>query len=130
MRKILVLLMLVCSIVASAQVLNFRTTSYTYKEKTYRGWTGWKPYQSSNMLLTINMDTDMVTVYSPKIQYYKIVSYEGTYIDNDGDQTVRFRFVDQDGDFGVMRLMQRISGKSEVYIEFSNVVWVYSVIRL
>lgn len=131
MKKILVLLMLmICVVTASAQVLNFRTTSYTYKEKTSYGWTRWAPYESSNMKVTINLNTDLVTIYSPRTQYYKIISYDGTYTDSDGDQTAKYRFYDQDGDFGTIRLVVRRSGKSEIYIDFANVMWVYSVIRI
>lgn len=123
-------MMLFISMTVSAQVINFRTTSYTSKEYTPYGWTDWRPYQSSNMLLVIDIDRDLVTIHSPKIQRYKIIEYEGTYTDYDGDQTMQYRFIDNDGDLGVMRLMQRRNGKSEVYIQFANIIWVYSVIRL
>lgn len=116
--------------VVSAQTISFETTSFTYKERTYRGWTNWSPYERSSMLLTINLDRDIVTIYSPVTQYYNIISYDGTYTDREGDTTIKYSFIDQDGDRGTMRLMQRRSGKSEIYIEFNNVIWVYSVIRL
>lgn len=130
MKKILVFLMLtICVVTASAQVLNFRTTSYTYKENHGYGWTNWAPYESSNLKVTMNLNTDMVTIYSPKTQYYKITSYDGAYTDSDGDKTIKYRFIDQDGDYGTMRLVMRRSGKSEIYIDFANIMWVYSVIR-
>lgn len=131
MRKFLLLLAgLVFSIAVHAQVISFKTTSFTMTEKTSSGWGKWKPYQNSNLLVTIDLNNDVVTIYSPSTQYYKIISYEGTYVDNDGDQSVRYKFIDQDGDRGTMKLMQRRSGKSEIYIQFSNIIWVYSVIRL
>lgn len=130
MKKILFLCLILFSATASAQVINFRTTSYTYKEYTYYGWSDWHPYQKSNMLLVIDMNVDLVTIYSPKVQVYRILEYEGTYKDRDGDKTAKFRFIDNDGDIGTMRLVQRRNGKSEVYIDFANVVWVYSVVRM
>lgn len=123
-------MMLFISMTVSAQVINFRTTSYTSKEYTPYGWTNWRPYQNSNMLLTIDIDSDLITIYSPRTQYYKIIEYDGAYIDKDRDETIRFKFIDQDGDRGTIRLMQRRNGKSEVYIQFPNVMWVYSIIRL
>lgn len=131
MKKFLTMLVLmITTISASAQVLNFRTTSYTHKEKTSYGWTEWAPYEYSNMRVAINLDTDIVTIYSPRTQYYKIISYDGTYTDSDGDQTARYKFYDQDGDRGIMRLVVRRSGKSEIYIDFANIMWVYSVVRI
>ena len=129
-RLLLAMLLCVISVTSFAQVINFETTSYTYK--TYNGysWSKWAPYQSSDMLLTMDMDKDLVIIYSPKTQIYKIIDYIGTYVDNDGDATIEFKFIDGDGDYGTMRLMQRTSGKSEVYIQFANVIWCYSVIRL
>ena len=131
MKKLLLAMLLcVISITSFAQVINFETTSYTYKEYTSRGWTKWAPYEHSSMLLTMDMNRDLVIIYSPKTQIYKIVNYSGAYTDNDGDATIEFKFIDQDGDRGTMRLMQRTNGKSEVYIQFANIIWVYSVIRL
>ena len=120
----------VCSITASAQVINFRTTSYTYKQKNGYSWSNWAPYESSNMRITMNLNTDVVTIYSPKIQMYRVINYVGTYVDSDGDQVAEYKFIDQDGDRGTMRLMIRQNGKSEMYIQFANVIWVYTVIRI
>lgn len=131
MKKIISILILgLITFTASSQVLSFRTTSYTSKTKNYYGWTDWSPTQSSNMILTINLDSDVIKIYSPTTQIYCITSYDGSYVDNDGDVVIRFSFIDQDGDYGHMRLMQRTSGKSEIYIDFSNIIWVYSVVRI
>lgn len=131
MKKfLLALLFSVITIVASAQTINFRTTSFTYKERTYSGWSNWAPTEASNMLLTMDLDNDLVVIYSPTTQIYSITSYDGTSKDRDGDTTAKYHFIDQDGDRGVMRLVMRRSGKSEIYIDFSNVIWVYSVLRL
>ena len=132
MRKFLVALTLVVltAVSVSAQTIRFRTTSFTSQERTSYGWTNWKPYQSSDILVTMNLDTDIVTIYSPRKQIYKIISYEGEYMDNDGEPILLYRFIDQDGDIGTMKLMQRRSGKSELYIMFNSIIWVYSVVRL
>lgn len=131
MKKFLtVLLLSMVAFVSSAQVINFQTTSFTLKERTSRGWTDWAPFERSEMLLTIDFDKALITIYSPYIQVYRMTSYDGTTRDRDGDITARYHFIDQDGDKGIMRLVLRSSGKSEVYIEFSNVIWVYSVLRL
>lgn len=131
MKKFIIAI-LICftTFAASAEVLKFRTTSYTYKTNNGYRWSDWKPYQNSNMLVAIDLSNDIVVIDSPKRQIYTVYSYEGSYTDRDGDTTIVFKFVDQDGDYGKMRLVQRRSGKSEIYIDFANIIWVYSVIRI
>lgn len=132
MKRLITLIVALVLFIATgfSQVIRFNTTSFTSKEKGYYGWSDWKPRQSSDMLLTLDLNSDLVTIYSPRVQVYKIIDYLGNWIDEDGDQVIKFRFIDQDGDIGTMRLMQRRSGTSEIYIDFSNIIWVYSVIRL
>lgn len=129
-RILLAMLLCIVSLTSFSQVIKFETTSYTYKEYTSYGWTKWAPYEHSSMLLTMDIDRDLVIIHSPRTQIYKIVDYSGTYTDRDGDSAMEFKFIDQDGDRGTMRLMQRRSGKSEVYIQFANIIWCYSVKRL
>ena len=131
MKKfILTLIFSFITLAVCAQTLNFRTTSYTYKEYGYYGWSNWKPYQSSDMLVTMDLTNDIVTIYSPRIQRYAIYSYNGTYVDGDGDQISKYSFIDQDGDRGQMRLVIRRNGTSELYIDFSNIIWTYRVVKL
>lgn len=132
MKNFILTFLLFFSVVigASAQVHTFRTTGYYEKHKYSWGWGNWTGRQDSNMTLTINYNTDVVTIYSPKTQVYRIYRYGGTYKDNDGDVTAEFKFYDQDGDRGTMRLVIRNStGKSQIYIDFANVCWAYDVVR-
>lgn len=133
MKKFLILFILFITgtLVSSAQdVMKFNTISFTYQELTPYGWSGWAPYQSSNVMILMDFNRDIVTIYSPVTQKYKIIDYYGTTTDSDGDTTAKFQFIDQDGDYGTMRLMQRRTGKSEIYIQYQNVIWTYSVIRI
>lgn len=131
MKRVLFLVFCIVTVFsASAQILKFKTTGYTHKEKNYYGWTNWSPWESSSMLIQMNLNTDIVTIYSPKIQQYNIINYNGSYVDRDGDTVSEYRFIDQDGDVGTMKLMVRTTGRSEMYIQFANVIWCYSVIRI
>lgn len=130
MKKLCLILFLLIGFTASAQVVNFRTTAYAQKTKTYGTWSSWSDWQSSNMLITVDLNNDIVTVYSPKTQIYAVYESVSNYYDSDGDYNMVFRFIDQDYDYGIMRLLQRTSGHSEIYIEFSNIIWVYRVRRL
>lgn len=132
LRSVLLIILLLISIASYSQSLSYRTTAFTcniYNSSTLR-WSGWNEWESSDMLLVIDIDTDIVTIYSPVIQVYRIYKFEKNYYDSDGDLNMVFRFIDQDNDLGILRLMQRVSGESEVYIEFSNVRWCYRVLRL
>lgn len=132
LRVLFLVSFLVFSISAFAETYRFRTVSYAeniYNYNTQR-WTGWSSWQKSNMLLIMDTTNGVVTIYSPVTQIYKIYASEESYYDSDGDLHMPFKFVDQDFDRGTIKLLQRKSGSSEVYIEFANVRWCYRVIRL
>ena len=131
MKKILVVLILLCtSISVCAEVMLFR--SQTYSERRYNGysWSNWKPEVKSSVLIKIDPDAELVTIYSPVTQYYNVTGVDDVYTDGDGDRVLTFYFVDGDGDEGIMHLMARKSGRYEIYIRFGNIQWVYSVRRI
>lgn len=130
--KLLILIFLLMGISSYSQTLHYRTVAFsTNSYNTYTSsWSGWSEWESSDMLLTINFDTDVVTIYSPITQAYYIYKFISTYYDSDGDFHMVFKFIDQDKDTGILRLLQRKSGESEVYIEFRNVKWCYRIIKL
>ena len=131
-KKLVLLVLLFVSMTTSAQVIKFRTVAYAENKYNYytQKWSGWSDWEKSNMLLTIDLQNDLVTIYSPVTQVYRIYRAEESYYDSDGDFNMPFRFIDQDGDNGVLKLLQRVSGSSEIYIEFLNVRWCYKVIKL
>lgn len=131
-KILLCVILLSINIGAFSQVFNFRTTMFSINEyNNYtQEWNGWSIWEYSNLLLVIDLDTDIITIYSPVIQIYKIYEFTKTFIDSDGDTHIIYRFIDQDGDYGTLKLLQRLSGSSEVYIEFSNIAWCYKVSRL
>ena len=130
MKKLFIFILFVFNIVAiNAQILTFRTTGYYERQKYDWGWGNWSSKQASNMNIIINLNTDVVTIYSPRTQVYRIYEYSGTTKDSDGDVTATFYFYDQDNDRGTMRLVIRANGQSQLYIDFANVMWAYDVYR-
>lgn len=129
MKKLLIILFtLLIGLEASAQVYTYRTTGYAYKQVNSDGnWTSWSEWLDSDMSMIINFNTDIVTIYSPTTQRYKITKFIREFTDNSGGKQVEFAFVDQDGDKGHMRLRIEKNGNSQIYIEFSNIMWVYNV---
>lgn len=113
-----------------AQTYYYRTTEFAIKEtNAYGTWKNWSAWEPSNLTLTIDLDRDIVRIYSRDTQVYRITKYVRNYVDDSGGNQLEFRFIDQDGDRGSMRLRQERNGNSQIYIEFSNVMWVYNVIR-
>lgn len=128
--KLLILIFLLMGISSYSQTLHYRTVAFSINSYNTISWSGWSEWEESDMLLTINFDTDVVTIYSPITQVYYIYKFISTYYDSDGDFHMVFKFIDQDKDTGILRLLQRKSGESEVYIEFRNVKWCYRIIKL
>ncbi len=115
---------------SAAQTYKYRTTAYAQKYVSNGKWTDWTDWQSSDMLMTINFDNDIVKIYSPKTQIYKITEYVRKYTDASGGVQIELNFVDQDFDRGTMRLRIESNGNSQVYIDFADVMWVYNVRRI
>jgi hypothetical protein len=135
MKKIIVTFLflfgLMCVSHVDAQTYYYKTFQFAYKVKTDSGiWSNWSDWESSDMLLTINMDTDVITVYSSHKQVYKVLDDEGSYTDESGGKQQKFYVVDQDGDFGYVRLRIEKNGNSQVYVDFGDIMWVYNVKRI
>ena len=115
----------------SAQQYNYKSTGFAYRTTdAYDRWSNWSSWESSDLLITINMDNDYVTIYSQQTQIYRITEYVGKYNDNSGGTQMEFKFVDQDGDKGTMRLRKESNGNSQLYIDFANIMWVYNITRI
>lgn len=116
---------------ADAQTYSYRSTEYAIKKTNSSGqWLSWSDWEPSNIRITMNLDTDIVRVYSATPQVYRITEFLQQYTDESGGKQLKFKFVDQDGDRGYMRLRVETNGNSQLYIEFNNVMWVYNVRRV
>lgn len=128
-KRILVIMILsLVTITSSAEVLKFRTKAYSQRESTPYGWTSWTNWEKSDILITMDLNTDIVTIFSPRIQKYYIFGYSEPYYDHMA-RCIDYNFYDQDGDKGTMSLVVKPDGQSEIYIRFANVQWVYIVVR-
>lgn len=120
------LLLVLGSFAAQGQVVGFRSTAFAFKEG-YKNWSSW---EKSNLKIVIDFNNDVVTINSERYQRYQITQYVKRYYDNNGGETIEFRFIDQDYDRGTMRLRVDPYGTSQIYIDFSNVSWVYNIVPL
>lgn len=103
----------------------YKAYQYTQKMSYASDFDDWT---TVNIPIVFNLTTDQIIIYSKRTQTYYIYKYE-TYTSNEGRRAVRFYFVDQDLDKGCCRLLIRNDGTSQIYIDFSNISWVYNVIR-
>lgn len=115
---------------ADAQTYYYKTFQFAIKYKANGVWGQWSDWDSSNMLLTINMDDDVITVYSEKRQIYRVLEYMGSYTDESNGKQTKFYVIDQDGDRGYVRLRIEQNGNSQVYVDFGDIMWVYNVRRI
>lgn len=130
--RLFILIFLLMGISSYSQTLHYRTVAFsTNSYNTYTSsWSGWSEWEESDMLLTMDLDTDIVTIYSPITQVYYLQKFVTSFYDSDGDFHIIIKFIDQDKDIGTLRLLQRKSGESEVYIEFGNIKFCYRVVTL
>ena len=103
----------------------YKAYQYTQKMSYASDFDDWT---TVNIPIVFNLTTDQIIIYSKRTQTYYIYKYE-TYTSNEGRRAVRFYFVDQDLDKGCCRLVIRNDGTSQIYIDFSNISWVYNVVR-
>lgn len=103
----------------------YKAYQYTQKMSYQSEFDAWSKVE---IPIVFNLTTDQIIIYSQRIQTYYIYKYE-KYISNEGRQAVRFYFIDQDSDRGSCRLVIRADGTSQIYIDFSNISWVYNVVR-
>lgn len=128
---LMLLLSLMSFNVINAQVQYYRSTQFSMKQiNSYGVWTDWSPWQSSNILIEMDLDSSVITIYSQMKQIYKIIEYVGNYVDSSGGKQMEYRFIDQDFDKGTLRLRIERNGNSQMYIQFNNIIWVYNVLRV
>lgn len=85
------------------------------------------------MRLCIDIGNDQIIVYSPRTQIYQVYGVYNNgqpYVDDSGGINIKFYVIDQDYDRGSIRLRVERNGNSQIYIDFSNIAWVYNVVRI
>ena len=129
MRKLLFMFMLLFTLTSSDVIAQnvqwYQTTEFAYKLKGY-DWSDWEP---TKMNVKMDLSQDKITIYSNDVQIYRVISTETPPYDPSGQQ-VKFGIVDQDGDYGYLRLRIENNGNSQIYVDFNDISWVYNVIRI
>lgn len=114
----------------SAQTYYYKTKQFAIKYKSTYGWGEWSDWKPSDMKMKIDFDDDIIVIYSQATQVYRVLEDMGSYTDESGGKQQKFWVIDQDEDYGYVRLRIEKNGNSQIYIDFNDVMWVYNVVRV
>lgn len=134
MKKVLITLLIgiVGCLFATAESLWFNAYEYAYKYKTtanYNTQQGWSDWNDCSVPIEFDLSKDMIIIYSNKTQIYAIYESMGEYHDSTGGHQLGYKVIDQDYDYGQVRLRVAKDGTSQIYIDFNDVGWVYNVVK-
>ncbi len=113
-----------------SQVNKLRSTSFSskYQINDY-SWSDWSEPTETNVLITIDIESERITIYSQQTQIYDIAEYEGETTDSDGDDFMTFFCVNEDGLTCRIHLAKLNSqgGRNQIYVDFADLKWMYNV---
>jgi hypothetical protein len=128
---LLLLGLLLAPIVSHGQIIKARAVNAAFRYKNeYTGkWNDWSKWTETNIIVLIDGDEQRITVYSDETQIYDMVKvlFNGT--DSDGDRVWKWLCINADGLRCHVRLIKlnQLGGKWHLYIEFDDLMWVYSI---
>ena len=114
-----------------AQVFKMKAFAFTYKYEQENGtWTDWTEWDECNVLCIIDANKERITIYSKETQVYDIIENEGSYYDEDGVWIWPLVGIDNDGGMCRVRIVKKESGDIELYVDYNDFIWAYSVYKL
>lgn len=123
MKKFILIFALLLGLTTTyAQNVSY-VTAYEVAIKIDGYWSEWQPCK---VPIKIDLDNDKITIYSNEVQIYRVIGDAETPSDNNGQQ-IAFIVIDQDGDRGRFRFRVQNNGVKQVYVDFTNISWCYSV---
>lgn len=130
MKKFLFLLsfFMLCGISVANDIIKMQATSYAYKATDdYGYWSDWTDWQDCSILVVINAANDRVNIYSNSPQEYDIYNYGEEEYDSEGGTTTTFNCIDSNGLRCDMRIRIQANQQVQLYIDYSDAMWVYNV---
>ena len=98
-------------------------TAYELAVKVDNNWSDWVP---CNITVKMDYDRGKITIYSDQVQIYTIIEHADPPYDTNGKQ-IAYIVIDQDGDQGRFRFRQQNNGARQIYVDFADISWCYSV---
>ena len=110
-----------------AQIKWFKTNSISYKYETQYGeWTNWSEWEKCIADVKLDLDNNKIVIYTKTPQVYYIYDYLGE-VEDDYGQTIKLAIIDDEDDYGCVRLRIQDNGTKQLYVDFSNIMWVYNL---
>lgn len=130
MKKLLLCLsfLMLCGIASASDILKWQATELSYKTADDWGnWSSWSDWEEVSILVVVNTATDRVNIYSSTPQEYDIYDYEPEKTDGEGGTTITLHCVDANGLRCDMRLRVQADGQVQLYVDYSDIVFVYNI---
>ncbi len=131
MKKLIVILALIlgCALASHADVYKYKTSSIALRSvNSYGNWTDWSDWEDCSVLVVINTDKDLITIYSAERQEFDVYDGGNGFVrDAGGGQTWTLRCVDVDGVRCEVRIRIQSDGQYQLYIDYSNLSYVYNI---
>lgn len=125
MKKLLLFILLSISVNTYADNW-LKATEFAFKIKIDNVWQEWSDWSSCDINIKIDFEKEKITIYSKEVQIYYILEEIEAPFDPSGEQ-IAFRVKDHEGDYGRLRFRLQENGTRQIYIDFNNMSWVYSI---
>lgn len=113
---------------AEAQVYRFKATDFAYRVCDDDGyWSEWTDWEDCNLLVVVNVDREQIDIYSSEPQSFIFYEVGDETEDSDGGTQVEFRCVDADGLRCTIRRRVQSDGQLQIYIDYSDISYVYCI---
>lgn len=123
MKKLVTLFLLILiPVIGVCETIHYQSSEFAFKIAD--GY--WSNWEKTIVFISIDTDRDLIIIHTNQPQRYKIIEYMGEYEDNKGGYQIKFKVIDQDGDIGIVRIRRQNNGVAQLYIEYSDIMWVYS----
>lgn len=111
----------------TAQSYRLKAHEVSYKHQNEWGWSEWSEWNSCDIDISFNFDTNRIIIFSQETQDYSISQFLDKEIDNNGESNV-MRCIDSNGLICRVRLRTQYNPKGlQLYIEYKDMAWVYNV---
>lgn len=87
----------------------------------------WSDWQDCNILVVINFDNDKINIYSILEQEYNVITNTKEKKDDQGGRVLYFDAVDEEGIKCTIKLRTDNNDRLQIYIEYTDVSWVYTL---
>lgn len=132
MKKALLLIIIPLFSISQTKAQNvlwFKATSFSVKYvDNYGYWTKYSRWiEIDPISVKIDLISKIIIIYSNDQQIYLIKNWSEERRDRSGGTQIEMKVVDQDLDWGTVRLRKTREGDLQLYVDFADVAWVYNI---